>query len=393
MRWLSLLVIAPLAGSVGPAQAQSEHGAFVTTLGRDTVAIDQYVRTPRFLDGALLIRSPVTRVVTYKALLREDGTIERFESRWWTPSPDAGPPQPPDVVATFMGDSVKVDYLRGADVRTVMVAAPAGTVPLVNSVYSAVLYEQALRQGMAAGGGSRDFSATWLALDRRARVSTTTMAARGADSVSIEYFAGTMVARVDDAGHILGLTGQESTAKFSSERVMDVDMELVAADFGARDAAGKGLGTMSPRDTTKATASGATIEIDYSRPSKRGRVVWGGVVPWNEIWRTGANRATHFTTDKDLSIAGVAVPAGRYTLFTWPTPDETQLVISRQTNQWGTVYDSTNDLARIPMREMKLNEPVETFTIVVEEQERGGIIALDWDDRRYWVPFEVAGGM
>ena len=391
MRWLHLLAIAPLAGAAGAAQAQSEHGAFVTTLGRDTVAIDEYVRTPRFLDGALLLRSPVTRVVTYKAMLREDGSIERIESRWWTPSPEAGPPQPPDMVATFMGDSVKVDYMRGADIRTVMVAAPAGTVPLVNSVYSAVLYEQAVRQGMA--DGSRDFSATWLALDRRARVSSTPIAARGADSVSIGYFAGTIVARVDEAGHILGMTGQESTAKFRSERVTDVDMELVAAAFGARDAAGKGLGTMSPRDTTRATVSGATIEIDYSRPSKRARVVWGGVVPWSQIWRTGANRATHFTTDKDLSIAGVAVPAGRYTLFTWPTPDETQLVISRQTNQWGTVYDSTNDLARIPMREMKLNEPVETFTIVVEEQERGGIIALDWDDRRYWVPFEVAGGM
>ena len=105
MRWKPLLLVALLAGTTVPAEAQTEHGAFVMTLGKDTVAIDQYARTPRFLDGALLLRSPVTRVATYKARLREDGTIERLESRWWTPTPDAGPPQPPDAVATFLGDS------------------------------------------------------------------------------------------------------------------------------------------------------------------------------------------------------------------------------------------------------------------------------------------------
>lgn len=389
MRLLPLLLFAPLVGTAGEAQAQSEHGAFVTTLGQDTVAIDQYVRTPRFLDGALLLRSPVTRVATYKALLRTDGTIERMETRWWTPAPDAGPPQPPDMVATFMGDSVRIEFLEGADTRTVMVAAGEGTVPLVNSVYSAVLYEQALRQA----GGTHDFEASWLALDRRGRVSSTSVAGRGADSVAISYFAGTMVARVDKAGHILGLTGQESTAKFRSERVEDVDMELLAADFGARDAQGEGLGTMSPPETTQSTVAGATIQIDYSRPSKRGRVVWGGVVPWSVVWRTGANRATHIATDKDLSIEGVALPAGGYTLFTWPTPDETLLVISKQTNQWGTVYDQANDLARIPMHQMALPETAETFTIVVEADGDGGIIGLEWDDRRYWVSFEVPEGM
>ena len=389
MRWKSLLFVAVLSGTGGTVAAQTEHGAFVITLGRDTVAIDQYARTARFLDGALLIRSPVTRVATYKASLREDGTIERLESRWWTPVPDAGPPQPADVVATFFGDSVRIDYLRGSDIRQVTVAAGHGTVPLVHSVYSAVLYEQALRQGFSAG--SRDFSVEWLALGRRARVSTTSVAARGQDSVSIEFFAGTMVARVDDIGHILGLHGQESTAKFTAERVADIDMELVAADFGARDAAGRGLGTMSPRDTVRGLVSGAMLEVDYSRPSKRDRIVWGGVVPWNTVWRTGANLATHFTTDADLVIEGVTVPAGSYTLFTWPTQQETQLIISKQTGQWGTVYREENDLARIVMRVEQLDQPVEKFTITIGDHDGTEMIAIEWDDRRYWVPVAVKG--
>ena len=389
MRWTSLLLVALSAGTAIPTAAQTEHGAFIMTLGKDTVAIDQYARTPRFIDGALLVRSPVTRVATYRARLREDGTIERLENRWWTPTPDAGPPQPADVVATFFGDSVRIDYLRGSDIRQVTQAAGHGTVPLVNSVYSAVLYEQALRQGFATG--SRDFSMEWLDLGRRGRVSTTSVAGRGQDSVSIGFFAGTLVARVDEAGHILGLHGLESTAKFTAKRVADVDMKLVAADFGARDAAGQGLGTMSPRDTVRSLVLGAIVEVDYSRPSRRDRVIWGGVVPWNTVWRTGANRATHFSTDTDLIIDGVSVPAGSYTLFTWPTQEETQLIISKQTGQWGTVYREENDLARIVMRVELLDQPVEKFTITIGDHDGTGMIALDWGDRRYWVPVAVKG--
>ncbi len=387
MRWKPLLLVALLAGTTVPAEAQIEHGAFVMTLGKDTVAIDQYARTARFLDGVLLLRIPVTRVATYKARLRKDGTIERLESRWWTPTPDAGPPQPADVVATFFGDSVKIHYMRGSDVRQVTLAAAHGTVPLINSVYSAVLYEQALRQGFAAGG--RDFSVEWLGLDRRRPISSTEVAGRGEDSVSIGFFAGTMVAQVDDIGHILGLHGQESTAKFTANRAADIDMQLAAADFGARDAAGQGLGTMSPRDTVRGLVPGAMLEVDYSRPSKRDRVIWGGVVPWNTVWRTGANRATHFTTDADLVIEGVTVPAGSYTLFTWPTQETVQLIINKQTGQWGTVYREEDDLARIDMRLERLDQPVEKFTIAIGDHDGTGMIALEWDDRRYWVPVAV----
>lgn len=387
MRWMPLLVFASIAGAASPIAAQTEHGAFIMTLGKDTVAIDQYARTPRSLDGVLLLRSPVTRVATYRAHLREDGTIERLENRWWTPAPDAGPPQPPDVVAKFVGDSVEITYMRGDDVRQVTVSAGHGTVPLINSVYSTVLYEQALRQGFATG--TRDFSAEWLGLDRRRPLSTTPVAGRGQDSVSIGFFAGTLVAWVDEAGHILGLHGRESTAKFQARRVRDIDMELAAREFGARDAAGRGLGTMSPRDTARSAVLGALLEIDYSRPSKRDRVVWGGVVPWNTVWRTGANRATHFTTEKDLVIDGVEVSAGSYTLFTWPTPEETRLIISKQTGQWGTVYREENDLARIVMRVEQLDQSVEKFTITIGEKDGTGMIALEWDDRRYWIPVAV----
>ena len=371
------------------AGAQTERGAFIVTLGRDTVAIDQYARAPRFIDGSLLVRIPVTRVVSYKVLLAEHGHVRRIETRWWTPHPEAGPPQPPDAIVTFDRDSAVVEYSRGDESSTIRLAAPRGTVPLVHSVYSMVLYEQVLRQD---GGMGRDTLAVdWLALDQHARVSRRALTRRGRDSVAIEYFAGTLVARTDTAGHILGLTGQESTAKITVHRVAELDLEPLAAEFGARDATGQGLGTMSPRDSVSGVIAGASLEVDYSRPAKRGRVIWGGVVPWHEVWRTGANWATHFTTDRDLLISGVTVPAGRYTLYTMPEPGTTRLIINRQTGQWGTVYDPDRDLARIPMRSSTVTDPVERFTFILESTDEGGMLGLSWDDRLYWVPFTVTG--
>lgn len=391
MRWTRLLLLAPLslglASAAAPARAQTEHGAFVVRLGKDTVAVDQYARSPRMLDGALILRSPVTRVVSYKALLRDDGTIRRLESSWWTPSPEVGPPQPADAVVEFYGDSARIEYLRGAETKTFTFEVARGTVPLLSSVYSIVLYDQGLRQGFAAEG--RTFEVHWLAVDRR-RVSSSAVSPRGQDSVAVPYFAGTLVTRVSEDGAIQGLTGSESTAKISAELVASVDIEALAADFGQRDKEGRGLGIMSPRDTMMTTVAGATLEVDYSRPSKRGRTVWGGVVPWDQVWRTGANRATHFRTDRDLVIGGVQVPVGRYTLFTLPGAEETLLIISKQTDQWGTGYDPARDLGRIPLQELELDEEVEQFTIAVESRgSGGGVLALKWGSTGYWASFEV----
>jgi len=128
---------------------------------------------------------------------------------------------------------------------------------------------------------------------------------------------------------------------------------------------------------------------EYGRPSKRGRVVFGGIVPWNSVWRTGANLATHFTTDRALAFGSSVVPAGRYTIFTLPTESGWTLIISRQTGQWGTEYDASHDLVRVPMRTRVLDAPVEKFAIVVAPRGGGGVIRLSWDTTEAFAEFVV----
>ena len=95
---------------------------------------------------------------------------------------------------------------------------------------------------------------------------------------------------------------------------------------------------------------GKTVTIEYSRPSMRGRKIFGGLVPYDQVWRTGANAATSLKTDVALTIGAASVPAGNYTLYTLPGATSWKLIINKQTGQWGTEYNQSQDLARVDMK-------------------------------------------
>lgn len=120
----------------------------------------------------------------------------------------------------------------------------------------------------------------------------------------------------------------------------------------------------SPPGTAEVTFDdGKKVTIDYSRPYAKGRQVMGGLVPYGKEWRTGANEATSLKTDTDLVIDGTAVPAGSYTLYSLASENSWKLIINKQTGQWGTEYNQSQDLARVDMKETSLSQPVEQFTI------------------------------
>lgn len=146
----------------------------------------------------------------------------------------------------------------------------------------------------------------------------------------------------------------------------------------------------SPRDTAEATLGGERVLVDYGRPYMRGRTIMGGLVPYGQVWRTGANAATTLVTPRDLRIGGTAVPAGTYTLYTLPGESEWQLIINRQTGQWGTEYDAAQDLARVPMRVERTPAPVEQFTITLEPGTPTGTLRMEWENTRVSVPVETA---
>jgi hypothetical protein len=146
----------------------------------------------------------------------------------------------------------------------------------------------------------------------------------------------------------------------------------------------------SPRQTSNYTfADGKKITVDYGAPSVRGRTIMGGLVPYGKVWRTGANEATGFVTDTDLMIGDTKVPAGKYTLFTLPGENAWQLIINKQTGQWGLKYDETQDLARISMKVGKMGAPVEMMKISFDGS--GGTATsmnIEWENTKLSVPIK-----
>jgi hypothetical protein len=211
----------------------------------------------------------------------------------------------------------------------------------------------------------------------------------GTDSMTFRLPFLTYRARVDASGRIARLYQPRGT---SVERVLDVDVHQVAKAWAALDASGKAMGPLSPRDSATARVGDATVSIRYARPGKRGRVIFGDIVPWDTVWRTGANDATVFTTDRDLEIGGRLIPAGSYTLFTIPTRSGATLIINRETMRngeplAGTDYDPTQDFARVAMTSRALATPVERLTIEVAPRPGGeSVLRIAWDTREMTVP-------
>jgi hypothetical protein len=149
---------------------------------------------------------------------------------------------------------------------------------------------------------------------------------------------------------------------------------------------------LSPRDSVIFAVDTSTIAISYSRPSMRGRVIMGDLVPWDRVWRTGANQATHLRTSFDMILGGMPVPRGTYTLWTIPGRKGWTMILNKQTGQWGTQYDERQDLARFPVSSRQISTPVDSFTIAFEPAGRSkgvaGSIVLRWENTRVSVPFE-----
>lgn len=359
-----------------------ERGAFIVRLGSDTVAVERYTRTANRVEGDIALRSPA-RVGHYVVTLGSDGRPTRAEYTLRRPDGTPLPNAPRGMTMTFTADTA-VSVINADSVITRRVRAPGGFPSVGNSFALTELALQALI------GSGRDSGEVVMVPFGAASANVFPVRLYRPDSARLTWLGGSpQYVRLDRGGRILALDATPTTFKVKVDRLPNADVEAIANSFAAAEAGGNRL-VMSVRDTVRAAIGRANVLVDYGRPLRRGRTIFGGIVPFDTVWRTGANAATHFRTDVDLSMGGVTIPAGTYTL--WTVPSRTgpwKLVINRQTGQWGTVYDPTRDLARIDLRTETVDTPVERFTISVEPQGDGGVLSLAWDRTRASVPFTV----
>ena len=384
--WLILM----LAG-VSPPMLAQERGGFIVRMGTDTLAAERFSRSATQLEGEVVSLVPMARAVRYRAALNPDGTVSRFEISGEPAAPGATGLRTSAEVR-FVGDSAHTVATRGDSTLRFSVAPGAGTLPFVPFTYA--LYEQLARRLQQSG---RDSVSVVTLTPGQQQPFGFSVVRRGGSMVDVDFlpvpgfYPGGQPAhlQVDAAGRLLALDGSDSPLKVVVQRVNEVDIAEYRRRFTAREAAQGPMGQLSGRDTVAATIGGAAVTLDYGRPRRRGREIFGHVVPWNRVWRLGANAATGFSTDRDLLMGGVVIPAGSYTLFMLPAPAGSKLIVNRQTGQWGTAYDPRQDFARIDLTSEQLAQTVDPLTIIIEPQGDGGVLRVRWDRTQYAVPFKV----
>ena len=378
----------------GTLAAQTASPAYIVTrLGTDTVGIERYTRTSSKLEGDLVLKYPRVRTFHYVAELGPRGEIRSMTTTVRRPGTDASAAPLAEVKSTF-ADSVAVVEMQRAGQRD---TTGSGRKIYHGNVVGTMFTEPAAygpyEQILASSRLGRDSAVYALIGPGGGPVPSIILRRRGADTVAFTstFFPGWVeVARVDSRGNIQSVDASATTVKTTAQRVANLDFDGLVKSWAAYESTrGGAIGQMSPPDTVRANVAGANIQVAYSRPGKRGRKIFGNIVPWNEVWRTGANAATMFTTDKDLVIGGTTVPAGKYTLWTLPSANGAKLIINSETGQWGTDYHADKDFTRVDLQTKMLTQPVEQFEIGVVPQTSGGLLRMAWDDREYSIPFAV----
>lgn len=390
MRALSPIVFVLLAvGCRRPATVR-EQASFVTTLGRDTVAIESFTRTASHLEGNIVVRVPGTVLCHYALDLTNGGDVSHAALDV-TPIGATVPER--HVSLDFTGDSLRVDV--DAAGRHIISRQPldAGAYPQYMTgfgssygLYSSLGIYEVLLAHLGAHFDSVSIPSVDMASGRAVERE---FVRRSPARVDADYFgiAWTHLT-LDDSGRIVSADASETTEKTQSRRTPYIDARQAAQRFAAADRAGHGLGVASPSAMATWSVGGQPVVVVYSSPRRRNRAILGAVVPYDQVWRTGANAATTLTSGRALRIGGVSVPAGTYSLWTLPGQHGTvEFIINRQHGQWGTDYDASQDLARVPMHVAAAAAPRDDFAIAIVGTGPGyGELRIAWDTFIWTVP-------
>lgn len=348
----SLLVFLALVAGTAPLAAQQ--ATFVYRLGKDTVAIEQYAHQGNRIAGSMVQRvGAAVTVVRYEMSYGNDGrptaaTIARTQSDG-SPVPN----QPIETRFTATTDSIIRETVWSDSVqrRAIPLRGPMIMFPVYvygpTEVLAKMRRSGAVDSLPALGMGSPGFIG---------------LESLPGDTLRLRNAPYPMRLVFDANNRLMVVDGTMTTNKIFATREAASRIDIMAM---AR--AMKPTGIMSGRDVARgAFGAGGIVLVDYGRPMVRERTVWGGaLVPFDSVWRAGANDATHLFTTRVLTFGQLTVPPGSYTLWIQHTRSGTFLIVNKQTGQWGTQYDPAQDLGRVPMQLSPTPSHVEEMTVTV----------------------------
>jgi len=379
--------------------SSTEHYGFIAKLGSDTISVESVTREGNTLTSYEVDRFPRVRIRHTVIKLNPEGGIRHLVMDIHTPSEPADERER-KVIADVSTDSVHISKTdRTGTLHRAFATNGSIIVAHVPQMYS--LYELYFAAALKHAAASklepgRTVDMRQFYIDREfdhfplGRAHVRPLEGGKAD-ITHDWLSGTGEATVDSSYHMLSYSGTGTTYKVEINRITSPpNVKSIAEQFEALETKTGTVKQLSVRDTVHAQIGNAIFTIDYGRPLMRGRKLLGDVLPYDRVWRTGANAATQFTTSIPIKLAGIKVPAGTYTLWTVPHASGVDLIVNKQSGQWGTEYNALRNLGIAKITTQALPVPVEEFTIsIVSGDTHHGTLIMEWATFRWTAPIEV----
>lgn len=387
--FLLLCLLAPttliFAQSASKKSTRHDKGVMVLTLGKDTTTIQSFEIRGDSIFSKILYLPQGLQLIEGKGTLYPDGNLKSMYSKAFGLSPDGKWMQSQETTVTSDADSTYVRIKRG---ETIMNRNFAGRCYVTNNAdiasfhlfpyrgfYAPAQVGDTLTSQHVGGPYLKKFTVAKIQKNQ-VRVGSSMM--------------GYLTLVLDKKNRLLSVDGKGSSLNFMATVHRKLDFETLKNQFVQKQIQSGPPPSVSTRDTVVATLGLQTVTINYWRPSARGRKIFGEIVPMNRFWRVGANNATEISFTQPVYFGDQKLEAGKYTLFAMPSDTQWLLMFNGKTGIWGTEYDPSADVLRVPVKVESLSEYVEKLTLSVSPTaDGGGVLKIEWEKTRASVGFKM----
>ncbi len=385
--FLSILVgILFFAQSTQAQRHKADSGILFVTLGTDTTLVERFeIKSDSIFTKIIYIPDGLT-ITEGKGVLFQDGQAKAMESKSYKPAPDGTLNLFQETSISTSKDSTFITTKRGEQTTRKKLSGKF----IVNNegdittfylfpywgFYAPKKINDSIVGSQTSFGGKRPY-----VIKRKTKTSLV-VGSTLMGHLTLSLDTDNKLQSIDGIGSSLNITAKVyRKMNFDSLATLLIKSQLKRGVVPPR----------STRDTVTFRRGNTITTIRYSQPSMRGRKIFGAVVPWNRFWRAGANNATEIILSGPLFFEGKKLEAGTYTIFIMPkaAPEKWEIMFNKMTGIWGTDYDLTQDVLRVPMTTQTLPHPVEKLKFSMSPSRNGGKINLEWENTKSTVEFTL----
>jgi len=379
---MKLPLIIVMCFSLRAVAQQPYTASFIAKLGTDTVIVETYNMMHDHLYGKAFLRYPEDRIGVFNFHFHPDGSIRHYSMSYMKPDSSyisslgtEGMICENDTCTWFAGwAGLENEYVNKRPARHIdFIGGWTPTLSLIEWNCMRLMHS-----------GHQDLPITLV----NDYIGTRDVAVTKGNNDTL-IFGGPFLEyakiKATNEGRIISYDGIGTPWNYIVSKHAPINVDEVAKRMSKTHK----IGIPSPQAEVKFPFGRDTIRLHYGRPFKRGRVIFGGIVPYDSIWRTGANDPTQIDLPFDIQFGQITVPKGRYSIYTIPRKSDWTLIFNTDLQQWPTDPNRSKDLALIPMKWKAPKQQTDQFTIDIEVLKDGGVIKFTWDQTEAFAPFRI----